>query len=491
MPQITFVSWNIENFGHMGDPGRRASHGPTYRPICNFIARTLHEVDADIFAMQELTNPGIAFLPTLQASLNNLFAPQTWSYDYIPGAVKFDDAINRPINDTADLGFTPKAHSEGYAVFWREDATKFRMLRTRETLSLNALQNGGEHFISLVFEGRGPQTMANGWFTAPNFTPNVPYAWQPLDFVHRDSSPPGKQHLRGSRRPCYFVVELTRPVVGGVPIADRYLPFVIYHAPFERLNTSFGVQLSGYSRQLYQVDITPTAPNPTWTNTNQAIMAGDFNIDSQTGEDADAYNVFLNTFNTGGANCTNQWVTVAGAAGGVNFRRKASLVKLNQEIIGGPPITSNKPSDYRDLAIDNIFYRNTTNVLTPVAAQNYHGEVFDLISAVMRTPNPENPAQFKFGTLVNSHEKRLGLQNFFAALITELHDDLDKYPATMPGSQTPVTAPPERPIISKLLNYPTYENDIGEGFFPHARQAAEFVHQSVSDHLPVVFRFTF
>jgi len=467
MPDITIVIWNVETFGDAW----LAQRGANYTPICRFIARVLDEVDADVFCMMELRSGGTPYLATLRAAINNLQPAEYWRYEWIPGAVVPFTPF--PPANAADLGFLQAAHSEGYALLWR-DKPEFDMLDTRVALSGHPL--AGNSRIGLVFTGRPPALTPAGWFSAPNFDPaNPPAVWNQLDFPIPAPIHAGDIRWDQSRRPCYFVLDLNRV---GVPRSQQLLPILVFHAPNSLFSTRFAVQCNAYSTELYQVDDT-TQPAVAMTNVNQAFAAGDFNLNRNDANDqnTDAYFAFSNDFNyqpinnQGGAQLRNIWVSSG------NLPDNLTAVRLSRQ--DGTPIVTNNPRDYYWLAIDNAFYRNLNAVLP---AANYSGPVYDIVAEVMQ-----------HGNLVNTPGKRAVVQSFAAAIAAQVAN----YPYTQPVTNTPSTRKRGRddqwiytPIIANLQNYIPYSANLNLGYFTNARRAAEFVVNSISDHLPLVFRFT-
>lgn len=470
MPRLTTVIWNVETFGDRWD----AARGAAYVPICNFIATMLNEVNADIFIMMELRSGGVPYLPTLQAAIDNLDPNFNWEYDYIPGAVVPGQA--RPINLAGQLGFVQQAHGEGYAVLWR-DNPEFNLLATRVNMSGHPV--GGNSHIDLTFNGRTPAPWGVNdlWYHATNFDPaNPPAPWGDLDFPVPNPIHEGDTRLTLCRRPCVCVLDL---VNRGVNRGDKLLPIVVFHAPNSTRSTRFAVQLDAYSSDLYQVDDT-TQGAPTMITVNQAITAGDYNLDHNdlnTNWRVDAYNYITSAYaaggggNNGGANLGTTWVTGGGAA----TRTAVRLADNNGNI------NTNNPADYRWLAIDNIFFNN----LVSVGPGGYHGPVCDLITAVMQN-----------NWMVSSNAKRTIIQSFRQAILTELA--ANNYQYTNPANGTPSkTRKRQRdgtyiysgPVVGGLLNYNNYMADLQLGYFRHARRAAQFIFNSISDHLPLVFRF--
>lgn len=477
MPDLTLMVWNIETFGDARD----AARGITYAPVYEFIGRAVCEAQTDIFFMMELRRNGQLWLSNIKDVLDILDPQYVWQYDYIPGAVLPGNPY--PINGPMQLGYPVTAHSEGYAVFWRSNNPIFSMLDLRPQLSHNPI-NGQSH-ISLVFEGRNAVfNDAEGWFNAPNFDPaNPPAAWPQLDFPVPDPIHGGDKRWDYARRPAYCVLNIP----GRIERAKQLLPIVVYHAPFSHNSTRFGVQLSGYSSVLYQVDDT-AQPARTMINIDQAIMAGDFNLDWNdrlNDDDVQAYLTFLNAYasgaggNHGGANLSAQWVSSTN-----NPTQNRSAIRLSDD--DGVVINSANSNDYRWLAIDNIFYRNVVEIPPVLPAANYHGYVWNMVADLMTG-----------GVMVDTAPKRRCIRGFAEAM--DLQMETGEYTYINPSNGTPCKSHKREldgtekypgPLIADLLNYYVYRADVRGGHFTNARRAAEFYKNCISDHLPVVFRFT-
>lgn len=478
---VTVVVWNVETFGDAWD----AARGAAYAPICNFIAQALYAVQADVFIMMEVRSGGGQYLPTLQAALvaQSGAAAHVWHYDYIPGSVLANNAY--PIANPAHLGFTQAGHSEGYAVLWRTHPD-FTVLDTRVALSRNIV--GGHSKIGLVFQGRSaaPNVPNPTWYTAPNFNAGAPPApWPQLDFPEPNPIHEGDTRWDLCRRPCYVVLDLNRAAV--VPRAQELLPIVVHHATNKPYSTAWSVQSAAYSAQLYQVDDT-TQLLPTMVTPAQAITAGDYNIDhnDQTKWQWTAYDYFTTAFagtgaGTGGANLPTTW------ANSNTLPRNYSAVRLTRS--QGQPITAPDVNAYRWLAIDNMFIRNLATVNPP---SGYRGPVYNLLTGLRQN-----------GFLVSSAAKRAVIRSFRTAITTALGAAAGgayaNYPYINPANGTPCNARKRDrqgnyiysgPVVGNLLNFNSYMNDLNNGYFSTARRAAEFYFNSISDHLPLVYRFT-
>ncbi|HUC60159.1 MAG TPA: hypothetical protein VMA95_22360, partial [Streptosporangiaceae bacterium] len=375
---VTLVVWNVETFGDRWN----AARGANYAPVCNFMAQALYAANADILVMMELRKSGSQYLPTLRAALNQL-SGNAWTYDFIPGSVVSSDP------NAITLGYTQQGHAEGYAVLWRTDHPEFSVLRTRVAQS-GRIVNGISR-IGLVFRGRtsNPNVVVNGWYNAPHFDPvNPPAPWLRLNFLVANPIHKGDNRWNLCRRPCYVVLNLTRPLQ---PRTKQLLPIVVFHATNHKYSTPWSVQSHAYSAQLYQVDDTNQA-NVTMVSVDQAIAAGDFNIDhnDRNNVDWDAYTTFTEPFANGGAGLQRTWV------GSNEDARNLTAVRLTHR--DGTPITTDDVNDYRWLAIDNLF----SDGLTPVTPPSlYRGPVYNLLGGLKQN-----------GFLVNSAAKRRVIRSF-------------------------------------------------------------------------------
>jgi hypothetical protein len=468
---VTLVVWNVETFGDRWD----AARGANYAPVCNFMAQALYEADADILILEELRKSGSQYLPTLRAAMAQLTG-HAWTYDFIPGSVVSSDP-NAPLV----LGYTQQGHSEGYAVLWRTGDPEFSVLRTRDANSGRVVN--GMSRIGLVLRGRtsNPNVVGpNGWYSAPVFDPaNPPAPWLRLNFLVANPIHKGDTRWNLARRPCYVVLSLTRPLQ---PRSEQLLPIVVFHATNHKYSTAWSVQSHAYSAQLYQVDDT-TQPIPTMVTVDQAIASGDFNIDHNdpNNVDWDAYTAFTVPFANGGANLTRTWVN------SLTPERNLTAVRLSHH--DGQPIDTDDVNDYRWLAIDNLFSDGLTPVTPP---SDYRGPVYNLLGGLKRN-----------GFLVNSAAKRRVIRSFNAAIATALgprqpNGNFQNYPRVNPDNGTPCQARKtdrdgnfiySGPVIGSLLDWNDYVDDLDNGYFSTARTAVEFYVNSISDHLPLVYRF--
>ena len=180
----------------------------------------------------------------------------------------------------------------------------------------------------------------------------------------------------------------------------------------------------------------------------------------------------------GGAQLPNMWVDDD------EPEKNKSAVRLTDG--RGNPIISHDPDDYRWLAIDNLFYRGLqTN-------QPVQGALYNMLADLLGSPQHNLD-----GALVNTQQKRAVIQSFNGALSAELRsvNGILRYQYRMPngtpcGGFNANRGTYTDPVLQDLQSYQAYTTDLSNGYFTNYRRAAEFYVNSVSDHLPIIFRFT-
>jgi hypothetical protein len=490
MPTVRIMVWNVQNFGD-AVPAKG-----NHVPLCNFIAYIVAQEDADILVMQELRMSGLAYLGQLNAALSNATTggPGNWYYDYVRSALR----VNPPQN-SADTEWDLD-HYEGYAVFWNHArSADFTLLNPEVNLSRGTLPFGAglpagvpAHAITLVYRGRdtaaGGGLGNNGWFQAPNFNPAAPNAASALYFCRSAARIHAADQLQvGPRLPCSFTINLD-PANARYNVANptrNLLPVTVYHATANKANTRINVQLSGYSRQLYQVYWPPGGPAVAgWYNADNGIIAGDFNIDASVDNaDRSAYTVYTNIYTQGGASTGPALATMPG------FRNSRATTVQLFNLHDRTPITGPAPAYFLKLPIDHFFYRIAVG-------RNFSGSVVDLFDMVTLGYPGLGPI----------------IQSFWATIKAALgarqpNGTYANYPSRQAGSNTPayVVAGANNtfqnvPIVGDLANWDNFRRGLTNSYFlqangnnntDDARTAAEFIKKLVSDHLPTVFRFDY
>lgn len=473
--------WNLQNFGD-AVPAKG-----NYVPLCNFIAYVVNNQRADVFVLQELRQAGIAYLDQLNRALDAATGGD-WYYDHVLGALAVDP--NATLPTTAANTAMDMDHHEGYAVFWNNArSAAFTVVAPPEAISqgtapVDAGLPGGvpANAATLVYRGRDQSAGIghNGWFNAANFTPDAPNANSFLNFCQSAARiHVGDVRAIGPRRPCAFTLNLDPANAHNTP-ARYLLPVIVYHATSNAMNTRINVQLSGYSRQLYQV-YNPTAA--AWANVENAIIGGDFNINAQVNNtNRDAYLVYVNGYGQGGANAGPSFVTAD------NFGTSPSTTVQIRNLHTRALITGTTPAAFRSLAIDHIFYRMPNNQ----PATNFNGSVVDLFDLVMNSNN--------YGGLPAI------IHSFWTPIATALGawlggDAYANFRYRNDDSDTPARNDDGTGmVIGDLANWAYFVGGMTESRYHEvngmdtdddARAAAEFINKLVSDHLPTIFRFDY
>lgn len=501
---ITIVIWNVETFGQ----ARRGPRGNDYAPLCNFMARALHEANADIFIMQELVQAGEAYLGTLRDALDTEFGGNTWRYDYIKGSVTPGVGRNAVVSE-AQLAYRQRAHLEGYALFWRTGQPTFTMLRTRESLSHGTDPGnvGNMHALSLVMKGRNIQNPVlqddDKWFTAAVYNGNTNTINHNLDFIANDAIHLIQPQLDDCRRPCYCVVELN--ITAAANRADRLLPIVVFHTPVNGRVASAALQAGSFSQPLYQVDDT-VQPAQTMVQPGQAIIGGDFNLDIDDGTAAmtRTYAYITNAWNNSGAGCSTRHINY----GNTDDNKTAYRWKT----LNNRKIVSDDLEDYLGDAIDHAFIRPSANVTFPTPTVNKN---YNLLEAV-------TGGNTSLGNLVSNNADKALIKAFWTSLDVAAKAGKDgaayrarklqgtSYAPCLPASKKrKVVDDPNGdwqsgakknrltpagfliPNVKEPADFNQLKRQLKKGYFDRALGATQFVRQFISDHAPIVIKVEF
>jgi hypothetical protein len=477
--------WNVENFGN-NVPAKG-----NYQPLCEFIAYVVGQERADILVIQEVRSGGTALLARLYQTLE-LDTGGNWFYDHVFGALVGDPRIMPPTSPAHTRNSMD--HYEGYALFWNDGRRNdFTLVSPEENISQGTSPARyrtaaiPSNALTLVYRGRDTSggIGQTGWFNAPNFDPGAPNAHYFLDFcrsawrVHR-----GDQSPADSRRPCSFTINLDPGKLQKASAGFFLVPVTVFHNVSNSANASLSLELSGYSRQLYQVYNPDSTDKDKWLIAGNGIIAGDFNVDTLVAKtDRDAYYTYNNPYNAneGGANALPALFPWP------NFNASPPTIVQLRDHFTGPLIVGKLPADFLRHSIDHIFYRMPNGH----PARNCDGWVVDLFDMVMRSQNYPGLSDIiqKFMTPINT------------ALGPLVGSTYQNYPYRQKGSYTPASLPDGNgPIIDNLLNWANLRTGITAGRFygvngldntDDARAAAEFIRQLISDHLPTVFTFDF
>jgi hypothetical protein len=286
---------------------------------------------------------------------------------------------------------------------------------------------------------------------------------------------PYQQRWERVRRPAWIAIE----IVAGGGQANTVVPFVVYHAPSNRQLSRPGNYLNGLAQELYVLrTVNNDIPNGALFYHSKAVAAGDYNLDTRTAGDwAVGFRTFYRPL---GANA-------ADFDSGANMRSLSTdahsvqtTVQVRQLVHGvptGPQIQDNVIDNYYHSVIDNIFHRGLTNPQAFMA---------DLPAAVMN------------GSALTG----AFITNFFAhidrwrAIAVGRGGDVDP----MQGPRLPITrkrVTTLEPKFPNMINWQYFIAGLQQGNFTGnwnsqtggARSAAMFIHDFISDHLPVYLEF--
>jgi hypothetical protein len=227
------------------------------------------------------------------------------------------------------------------------------------------------------------------------------------------------------------------------------------------VRASLGTWVSGLARQLAVTRTLAANGTPTdnWTQCNKVIAAGDYNVR------ADASNAFETYASYTHAYTNLAWQTGANCA---FMAPVPTTVQLNAydattQRYSGAEIQSNNVNAYYLSSIDNLFYRNLANV----AASRP-----DLLTMLMDDVN------LPFAGVIEQFDGPLQVA-VNAALGLYHGNPFTGYDANGDRIWT----------YPDIADFEDFREQVQGGVFTDARQAAEFLHIFVSDHLPLVITF--
>jgi hypothetical protein len=490
MPKIRVMAWNIQNFG-TGSHTYGYYKGDDSYLLVEFLNAVVKHFQIDIFAIMEVSPNANASLDNLMFSLNRGLNPKDWCYDYVKGSVeeklevKAANAINSP--DDLNWGSSSVAtRSEGYAVFWRNSqAARFKMLKASQDMSFGTSWVQGyappyrpDHALSLNLKGRDfrlidppPYVSVEYSFkiTKPNET------W--IDSLYPDVSKyvnPYIPRWQTVRRPAYCLIE----VQSGGGERQKICPIMVYHAPSQNQVARPGIYLSALAQELYvHKGIVNDKPSGALAYHDKAIAAGDYNLDAKVDDNwTSSYRSYYRPMNAPnpentGANCTATYDDQ-------NFDR--TTVQVNEYVFGTPtgnPIESDTIADYYHSSIDNLFYRGLAGVRAFVPA----------LPALVMDAGDLTGAPLK---IWKNHLERIAYDS--------VRNKWGVDPNKGPLKRMIIKGKTEYlPIFSNMTNWSLFLRGIRIGRFEGdhdtdtggARSAAEFIHDFVSDHLPLIVEF--
>jgi hypothetical protein len=479
MATVRAMVWNIQNFGSKGDSYANYK-GANSELLAEFIADVVRAFKIDVLMVLEVMPTAEPSLDNVMYALNRGLDPPDWCYDWVkcavarrPEKVPYDDVETR--DQLSWRGSRHAQREEGYAVFWRNSQTdRFTMQDAREPLS-----EGGwtvkryktpapRHAIELTLRGREIEGADNApWVRASNgFLRKDPikhWDWSQYPDISKFASIWSPRWDR-TRRPAVATIVLN---TGGTR-EQTVVPIVAYHAPSRREPARMGIYLSGLARELY---ITHTGVDNVYEFHEKAIALGDYNL----GTDDDSWDAAYVTYHR---------PFKADRSAGADMKgfnddddHITTTILLNELVDGkpiGPAIEGDKLRDFYRATIDNVFVRGLTNDNTYVCRL---------------------PADTMKGGVFTGDK----LKRWSAHL-----DKLVLSPGNVHKKQGPRTREwvdgqwELKPIFPHMTDWTAFLAAVKRGWFKgdantgdgvEARQAAEFIHDFVSDHLPLYVEF--
>jgi hypothetical protein len=476
MPNIRYMSWNIQNFGQT-TAAQTQLKGANSSRLAQFIAGLVNMFQIDILGIMEVTPTALPHLNNLLFALNNVMGVNDWCFDWIKGSVD-NNLPASPVNAPGNLTWRSDRNGnrlEGYAFFWRNGSADFTMLRARDNMSEGARLEVGYapayvpgNAASLSLQGRDI-TPARSGSTRPRPQANfAPAAVSALDFdyaFYPETSKVGAWDIfwSESRRPAYVLIRMEG--IGGGD-AQRVVPLALYHAPSYKSIARVGTFIGGMERELYAIRSIDVNERPTGAliHNLKFVASGDYNLAPTQAIWRDYYSGFFNAF------AATRGPHPAGGANGTalydyngNLNTTVQLQQFNHGLFNGPPIAGVNVNDYYFAPIDNMFQRGLT---LHGGANDYFA--WNLVDEVMQ----------------GNANVVAGIQAYAAGL--------NAIAAAALGGVNAVTGPLNNagnPIFGFFTDWNNFIADVNNGIFTTARSAAEFVRMFVSDHSPLVIDF--
>jgi hypothetical protein len=480
--QIRVMAWNIQNFGAAAETYPRYK-GKNSKLLASFIKAVVRHYQVDVLLMMEVFRTAEPHLDQVMFALNRGLpnADADWCYDWIRGAVRDSAAVtpSNTINSSANLAWTSSSfasRAEGYAVFWRCNQTNRFTLRTAaQGMSEQVFHQDRftgplplDHGLNLNLRGRELRTVKP-----------TPYVQAEYGFVKRqptlnwvDSTYPDVSTYANPyvprweevRRPAYALLELN--VAGGND--KKLLPLLVYHAPSRDQGARTGVYCSGLAQELYVHG---------GVALNRVIAAGDYNLNALK---TDNWDQSYRPYWRGPVADPSVWDSGAECEGINDPRGSTGTILKLWDRKTNTPITGNNLANYTGKPIDNLFIRGLDNAGFAVP---------DLANKVMT-------GGVFTGALITAWLARL-TKTETQALATGGRIDATEGP--MLNVRIPKTN--KRKLIQaypSMTNWTAFKAAVTRGDFTgapatgigtEAREAAIFVHDFVSDHLPVYVSF--
>lgn len=502
MPSVKVCFWNIKNYGG-GDTD--FLYGTNSNLRNRFIRDFVRSQEIDVLLIMEVSSNAQASLHNLGDWLNKNLqgGNRDWALSFCGSAIASN--APDPIRGAGDVQFTSDARSEGYGVAWRTNRTaRFSMLpglidiaedtwsaqtnpNRPATTPLNFVTTGRPADLVVIDYGNANNGKRKrqdeefrplGGYTTGQIYPydedgNVMDHWSDLDMPTTSTRNPRTLHRTGTRRPTYVVIELNNQGT----TRQRLCPLVVYHAPSNEGQASWGAFMTGLSRELYVTnDLDDNGvPDPEeLVHTNHVVMGGDYNFSVDTVNWPSDYRFYINNFNklwTGGAKTAPVPPSTAPDAD-----RRTTV-----QILSGPrdnkvPVTSNQVDDYLFHKIDLAFMRPDGTIT---------GSRVNMLQELIND---------------NAGTYRAALKAFHAEMnliVQSLNNRLDRrLVANGDGPEWLIWDDQARNYVWKPMitgawggtfrNWTTFMNRLNAGRFTAPRQAAEFFHIYISDHLPLV-----
>lgn len=499
MPSVAVCLWNLQNYGS-GFVDRKwgADSGLRNR----FIRAFVRQQGLDVLLMMEPGAFSEGSLRSLARWLNGDVpaADADWCVSLCGSALAAETTPNPP-RTVFDLTFLTDARSEGYAVAWRSNRPTFRVLPGLHPIApvpvssvrnpappaetpLNLTTRGrptGRYDVVQPAEGRKRARSvtvfgALGGYRQPRRYPfdergDEMDHWPELRFPTTSTRNPSQLRMQKARRPAYVVLDLAN----GGTAQQRLTPAAVYHAPSNAAKAELGSMMAGLSRELYVTnDVAAGAPNPAaLVSCDHTILGGDFNY-SVAAERWPAYYAFLvgpfRVNRSGGAN-----TRPAPPPASPDPDRRTTVQLLRDEHT--TPIVSADVDDYLFHKIDLVFTRgggssgrrvNVLRLLLDDAAGVYRGSLRALHAHLTALVAGLNPLTQRMAADGRGPEEHRSVQ-----------DAAGRWSLAW------------RPMLcgswgGTFVSWDAFMAQLQDGRFTDARQAAEFYHIFVSDHLPLV-----
>ena len=325
---VKIISWNIQKFGAFGKLKTGPDDAPWVNGTLAAIACIVNSYNADILVIQEFRQAGAQNLPALQKFLEA--SGDTWSFDYVKGA--FSQTKGSLIKGSANLEYTGKANSEGYAVLWKDG-----LLAAFTDVKMSTGQNGvgsKPGYINLVLAGSAPrydffaevEIFADGKGYGNDTRFPVPGSRKVVFDLFTPDINKNVLRFENARRPC--VIKVVSPQDGTVPV-------LIYHAPASAPASLYGSWACALAAQVGA------------DSTTNVVLGGDFNLTTQS-----QFNTMLTLYN--GLKLNNG---TASKTRGNEFGFTRSQIQYQQPFV--TPVSLVDDDSIYEHPRDVMFYRNT------------------------------------------------------------------------------------------------------------------------------------